>query len=587
MEVDKVSFYPLLLDILTDISEAHFVAFDLELSGVPTKQARSGKDGKPTLQERYLETKAAAERYQILQIGLTCVEQDIENQKYVLKPYNFELSPLIEESRLDIERIFSFQSGAAEFLLKTGFNLSVPFERGVPYLSRLETTEAREKYAKRQDRSAIPDLQIKPTETESLAFLERVRTEINKWRDSRDFDALNYINISAVDLSELTEDDVVPELSRYEKRLVHQLVRAEYPELISIGKRSVVQIIPLDPEHEARIAEGRKRDVEERINRQKGFRWIIEALHGSEITDIDLRECARDPVTGEAVFADMDAYKAQFHRAQNLMRNNPKIMVGHNCFLDLVYIYRTFVGELPDTVEGFQELLHAYWPTIIDTKYMSTHNCGDINPVSALDQIAAQLSEQPLPTLEIDPEHKKYKEEGALHEAGFDSFLTAQIAVRLSSKLEKDGSYVDLGPVTPTMNGTLLDGDMTPTMSSLSLTSSSTEDDSEPAELPEIPFVPSVQGGKWKRRGDPSLGPQDPNDPFAADPRDLKHRHIDPEATRKGRVFEGGMPGWGSDFWRVYGNRLRVFGTEEAMCVLDGSGGLADGEDGVDGGVGI
>lgn len=50
MEVDKVSFYPLLLDILTDISEAHFVTFDLELSGVPTKQVRSGKDtGKPSL----------------------------------------------------------------------------------------------------------------------------------------------------------------------------------------------------------------------------------------------------------------------------------------------------------------------------------------------------------------------------------------------------------------------------------------------------------------------------------------------------------------------------------------------------------
>lgn len=136
MEVDKFSFYPLLVDILTDISEAHFVAIDLELSGVPSKQSGAGNatTGKPTLQERYLETKEAAERYQILQIGLTCVKQDVENGKYVLKPYNFDLNPLIEQRGLDIERIFSFQSGAVEFLLKVGFDMSRPFHAGVSTL---------------------------------------------------------------------------------------------------------------------------------------------------------------------------------------------------------------------------------------------------------------------------------------------------------------------------------------------------------------------------------------------------------------------------------------------------------------------
>ena len=69
MEVDKVSFYPLLLDILTDISEAHFITVDLELSGIPSKLA-NGRTGRQTLQQRYTETKEAAERYQILQIGL-------------------------------------------------------------------------------------------------------------------------------------------------------------------------------------------------------------------------------------------------------------------------------------------------------------------------------------------------------------------------------------------------------------------------------------------------------------------------------------------------------------------------------------
>lgn len=86
MDVNRGSFYPLLLDILTDISESHFVSIDLELSGVPSKESwAKGGAGKPTLQERYLEVKEAAEKYQILQIGLTCVEQNLQDGNSTLR----------------------------------------------------------------------------------------------------------------------------------------------------------------------------------------------------------------------------------------------------------------------------------------------------------------------------------------------------------------------------------------------------------------------------------------------------------------------------------------------------------------------
>jgi hypothetical protein len=31
------------------------------------------------------------------------------------------------------------------------------------------------------------------------------------------------------------------------------------------------------------------------------------------------------------------------------------------------------------------------------------------------------------------------------------------------------------------------------------------------------------------------------------------------------------MPHWGNDFWRIYGNKLRVNGTQEEVCMLGGS----------------
>lgn len=571
MEVDKFSFYPLLPDILTDISEAHFVAIDLELSGVPSKQiGGGGGTGKPTLQQRYLETKEAAERYQILQIGLTCVKQDLEGGKYVLKPYNFDLNPLIEQRGLDIERIFSFQSGAVEFLLGVGFDMSRPFHAGVPYLSRKESKEARDKHAKRMDKSTIADIQVKPTETESLQFLQRVRDEIQAWLASADPETGGYLNIAGGAQIIGPDGDLhpPPDLTRFEKRLVHQLVRAEFPTLVTLSKRGFIQIIRYDMEREDRILADRRKELEERISRQKGFRWVVEALHGGDISRIDLRECAKNSATGEPLAFHVDEFRPQYHRAQSLLRNNPKRIVGHNCFLDLVYIYRTFVGKLPDTVEEFQRKLHKLWPNVVDTKYMSTHNCGDINPVSSLEQIADQLSQQEKPVIELDPAHQKYKDAEALHEAGYDSYLTAQIAIRLSAKLEQEDEYHSLNEP----NGPDAVESVTDATNGLKLTETALVQHTYHAELGTSPpedangFIPSIEGAQWKRKGDPTLAPASPDDPFAYNPKDLKHRFRYSDADK---TVPGGMPRFSSDFWRTYGNKLRVFGTQEAVCVLD------------------
>ena len=565
MDVDKASFYPLLLDILTDISTATFVSIDLELSGVPTKDSwvKTASVGKQTLQERYLEIKAAAEKYQILQIGLTCVEQNVDNGKYILKPYNFDLCPIVNE-RIDIEREFSFSSGAAEFLLRVGFDMNRPFAYGVPYLSRPESKRAREKYVLRQDKSAMADINLKPTEVESLAFLERVRGEINAWVDSKHLNTPEYLNIAPVGFDTPVDGQRQgEELSRYEKRLVHQLVRAEYPELVTVSRKGFIQIVKFDKEREDRIAESKKREHDERIGRQKGFRWIIEAMLGNNISNMDLRECAKDSVTGQPIFYDKDDYKARFTRAQALLMRNPTVLVGHNCFLDLVYVYRTFIGELPNTVEEFQAKLHKLWPTIIDTKYVSTHNCGDISPASSLEQIASQLSVEKTPIVDTDPEHTKYNNVEAYHEAGYDSYLTAQVAVRLSAKLEREGAYIDVERRDSQVSVTSPQ-DISNRVAKMELGTSPGSDGSVKLNGAAEGFTPSVAGAKWKRSGDPTLGATAKDDLFEYNPRDRKHRHREEQIT-----IAGGVPRFGSDFWRVYGNKLRVFGTQEGVCVLD------------------
>jgi poly(A)-specific ribonuclease len=179
MDIGKVAFPPRLLEILEALSESHFVSIDFEFSGVATKPTVRQKQ---TLQERYVETKEAAEKYQILQVGLTCVVQDEAKEAYTLQPFNIPISPLFEED-LDLERQFSFQTGAVEFLLNNAFDFNLSFEQGVPYLSRDEEQLAKDKFEARDDKSRFEDIVVADNDTLNMAYMEKVRVEIKDWLD--------------------------------------------------------------------------------------------------------------------------------------------------------------------------------------------------------------------------------------------------------------------------------------------------------------------------------------------------------------------------------------------------------------------
>ena len=76
MDVNAANFSYVLPEILNDISCSSFVAFDLEFTGVPSLPGQSVQD--QTLQQRYADNKVAAEKYQILQVGLTVCRETNE-----------------------------------------------------------------------------------------------------------------------------------------------------------------------------------------------------------------------------------------------------------------------------------------------------------------------------------------------------------------------------------------------------------------------------------------------------------------------------------------------------------------------------
>jgi len=81
MEVDQEHFRKELLPILKEIARAKIITFDLEMSGIyirPTNSSNRIDAGKGSLQQMYDEMLAAAETFQVLQFGITCIEEDRE-----------------------------------------------------------------------------------------------------------------------------------------------------------------------------------------------------------------------------------------------------------------------------------------------------------------------------------------------------------------------------------------------------------------------------------------------------------------------------------------------------------------------------
>ena len=226
-------------------------------------------------------------------------------------------------------------------------------------------------------------------------------------------------------------------------------------------------------------------------------------------------------------------------------------------FLDLIYLYRTFIGQLPDTVKEFAAVVHDLFPIIVDTKYLATHECGDINPMSSLQQLAEQMEHREMPLINIHPDHSKYTDYEAHHEAGYDSLLTAKVAIRLSAMLEAQKQDSGASSDDDNANGGV----------SLQEHSESNGLVTAVTEAFKMSIINPVAAAV---RPSSQFAHTTAFDSLAEDNGEDEQLPVlnwdgpDQENKTPFRL----MPQWSGDLWREYGNRLRVFGTQEGICLL-------------------
>ena len=180
---------------------------------------------------------------------------------------------------------------------------------------------------------------------------------------------------------------------------MHQIVRAEYPDFVTISRPRFIQIVAFDQKRENAVKATKMRIFEEKVMRQIGLRWLVEAMVGGDLGAIDPRIFARSP-NGQPIFVDLGVITRQYSDLQHRLRQNRTVLVGHNLFMDLINFYKCFFGQLPDRVEDFQSIMNQLFPMIVDTKYLATHNNVNVTHArSSLEDLDEELNTLPVPVI--------------------------------------------------------------------------------------------------------------------------------------------------------------------------------------------
>jgi poly(A)-specific ribonuclease len=173
----------------------------------------------------------------------------------------------------------------------------------------------------------------------------------------------------------------------------------------------------------------------------------------------------------------------------------------------------------------------------------------------------------------VHHQHTKYNTQQVVHEAGYDSLLTARAFIKLSSQLREGGTSKRAnavhGQTAQHIPNSIVHGrpsELTRVESSQATDLPIGNTNRHPDQTATESHKPAANVGHrtkydalWEDpidTPDTSMHPEEVKMPLQAGPKEIM-RMVD-----RGEL----IPRFGTAFWKVYGNKLRVFGTEERVC---------------------
>ncbi|KAL5722595.1 poly(A)-specific ribonuclease [Ranunculus cassubicifolius] len=446
-KITKNNFNSSLQTLKHHVSDADFVSIDLEMTGVTSAPWRESFDFDRS-DIRYLKVKDSAEKFAVVQFGICSFRWDNDKESFIAHPYTFYVFPRKEIAVDGLCYEFLCQTSSMDFLAKYQFDFNAWIYEGISYLSRANEAEALNYLTPvHEDDSHMKGVTESPSVgVVDILFSERMKNQFSEWRNSllqntdgrSQFDA-NSINYKAqlqtvfflmhpaLELNDFTS---------HQLRLIQLVIQKHFKDLIYIrvtcedtSERKLIVFADSEDGKHLIMKEARKikrKEVEMKVEAAVGFRHVIDLLSAEK-----------------------------------------KLIVGHNCFLDVAHIHSKFLGPLPSTIEQFASTIHKHFANIIDTKYLlSTDNVlrclmkknstslskafAFLCPqVSLLSGSSSTTMKKDLVNFEVQVDEMSSSNwnSGAKHEAGYDAFMTGCIFAQACSHLGIN--FKTLPPLTP------------------------------------------------------------------------------------------------------------------------------------------
>ncbi|KAK4230841.1 ribonuclease H-like domain-containing protein [Podospora fimiseda] len=441
MDINAHNFWRELPAFLDTICTAEYISYDLEMTGI-TGEAIQTHPERPH-EDAYQMTRSAAQTFQIVQIGMTCFFYDADQKKYKSRTYSIHLTPFFTQSSQDLARLIdrkvTFSYKTFLFLQQHGFSFEKAFVHGVPYLSRIEQLKANERYITYHSENEYGKRDLNSLDVLTKTTCDRAREQIASWIEA-------YPNSGSYVVIKTSSHQVATEkVKRSLNDALRQLVKTEFPDCYISFHQEEASVYMWDPKQRKEWEHERRTRIQV-VSRQTAFLFIFEALVGGHFAgriDVDLLF----PADHSPTITERIEMRKRLQRYEKKRRERPPILVGHNQYFDLCFLYQTFVGNLPPTFAEFKSRAKILWPQLVDTKHMAMElGFGNHVNLSRLHQILSNQkgsfsleSEiiESIDLLSIDAEAAS----GAAHDAGYDSWMTAMVFGNLVQRALRRSTY--------------------------------------------------------------------------------------------------------------------------------------------------
>uniref|UniRef100_A0A803QCH9 Uncharacterized protein n=1 Tax=Cannabis sativa TaxID=3483 RepID=A0A803QCH9_CANSA len=428
-QVIKSNFEPALAELRSHVRAADFVAIDLEMTGVTSAPWRECFEFDRS-DVRYLKVKDSAEKFAVVQFGVCPFRWDSSNQ------FNFYIFPR-QELNIDGSSSYEylFQTSSIDFLAKYQFDFNACIHEGISYLSRRQEVDAQKRFDLEYEGESKEVRDMPVVGMVSILFSDRMKNKISEWRDrllqfqngesqsqgsqsysKQQFQTIFFKMRPAISVNGFTS---------HQLRLIQLVIKNNFEDLSYIrvkGENCESQhlVVYTDSKHDRdllmkEVKDEHRKQAEMKIQAAIGFRHVID-----------------------------------------LLSSEKKLIVGHNCFLDIAHVHNKFVGPLPLEAEDFVASIHKYFPHIIDTKILlNTHPILQqrmkksktslssaftmICPHIALSVSSAVASDSYVKVeAQVDDSRCSSWNAGGKHEAGYDAFMTGCIFAQACSYIGID-----------------------------------------------------------------------------------------------------------------------------------------------------